>query len=144
MREMSISDCVRDALALVLSNNTDEQQSAKETFSLSRIERKQLVMLHRILLAVNGDHPHYKETDEMKALQVMEGGYECEYSSEFADLNDPLPRVECELVWDILDMFRMLQVSATRLGGWDVLDLPRAESIVTFSGFDANDSSELR
>jgi len=54
-----------------------------------------------------------------------------------------LPVRDCELVRDILDMFRVIRASVNRLGPAAVAGLEHA-GLLEFAGFDANDPLEGR
>lgn len=150
---MTVSDYVRGALENTLKlEGTDEigssRPSADETVALTKFERKILVMLHRNLLAAKGDlnDSYYDEESEVKSLKVLEGGFAGDYAEEFADLREPMTQAECELVWDILDMFRVIGSGKEKLDDdgstpSEARDLRRS---VTFRGFDLNDAQEAR
>lgn len=116
---------------------------------LTPVERKMLVMMNRILLSTKGDldDTYYSKDQEVQAIQALENGFIAEYSDKaFGGIYDPMPRSDGELVWDILDMFRIIKFSVKELGdnGWDQLKVQGAERIGSFQGFDANDEIESK
>lgn len=149
-RGLSTSDFVRRALELSTNFPGPSEDRPAETGppTLSPVDRKTLIMLHRILLATHGElqSSRYLKEDEVRSLQALESGFVGEYSTEFADCVDEVVIEECELVWDILDMFRVIKYSVRELGpdGWTEIGVRDAEVHGSFRGFDLNDSMEAR
>ncbi len=152
-RGVPLSDYIREALELHLTLEKEGEIGAdrprdEEEVSLTRYQRKVLQLLHRNLLASQGEleEAYYDDEQEVRSLQVLENGFAGEYAQEFADIGTPMTRTECELVWDIFDMFRVIQTSVRELGedGWNQIRVKDAESRGTFRGFDFNDSGEIR
>lgn len=146
---VTVSTYIRETLELHLrvdAPGDQDRPDTDESINLSMYERKIMQMLHRLNLAVHGDldDSQYDEDSEKKMIKMLEGGYTADYSEEFADISTPMTRAECELVWDILDMFRVIGSSAKELGGWDQLGVEGAERYGTFRGFDLNDAEEAR
>lgn len=147
-RGLSISNFIREALELQLRIEGSESLDTKNDVSLSSYQRKVLQLLHRVTLAARGDldDSYYDAAGEVKMIRMLEGGFEGEYNHEFADISEPMTRAECELVWDILDMFRVIQGSVKELGenGWAQIGVKDAEANGNFVGFDLNDAQESR
>ncbi|WP_454812862.1 YfbU family protein [Paenarthrobacter nitroguajacolicus] len=152
-RSIPVSDYIREALEmhLRLEQSGDigaDRPGDVEDVSLTPYQRKVLQLLHRNLLATKGGlgDSYYDHDEEVRALKTLENGFAGEYPNEFADISAPMSRAECELVWDILDMFRVIQASVRRLGkdGWNQLNVDDAEYHGTFRGFDFNDADEVR
>lgn len=151
---LPVSDYIRGALeshlALELAGEVgvDRPQADAPDMSLTAYERKVLQLLHRNLLAAKGDlsDSYYDPELEVQGIKVLENGFTGEYAQEFADILEPMGRAECELVWDIFDMFRVIQSSVRELGkdGWNQTNVEDAESFGSFQGFDFNDATELR
>ncbi|MFE4080430.1 YfbU family protein [Paenarthrobacter sp. YIM B13468] len=152
-RAIAVSDYIREALEMHLrleqagDVGVDRPEDV-EDMSLTPYQRKVLQLLHRNLLATKGglDDSYYDHDAEVRALKTLEYGFAGEYPHEFADISAPMSRAECELVWDILDMFRVIKASVRKLGkdGWQQLDVADAEYHGTFQGFDYNDADEVR
>ncbi|GHD13178.1 YfbU family protein [Zhihengliuella salsuginis] len=150
---VSFSDYIRGALDTHLSLERSEEigtgrREGDEEINLSHFERKVLQLLHRNLLASQGllNDQYFDEGSEVRALKVLENGFAGEYSEEFTDINAPMTKAECTLVWDVLDMFRVIENSVRQLGedGWGQVQVVEAERYGTFKGFDFNDSLESR
>jgi uncharacterized protein len=148
-----LSDYIRGALEmhLALEQSGDigaDRPEAGEEVSLTPFQRKVLQLLHRNLLATQGglEDCYYDHDQEVRALKVLENGFAGEYPEEFADISEPMTRAECELVWDIFDMFRVIQASVRKLGkdGWNQIRVEDAERYGTFGGFDFNEADEIR
>lgn len=152
-RGVPLSDYIREALEIHLTIEQAGEVGADrpddaEDISMTSFERKVLQLLHRNLLATKGGltESYYDEEQEVRAIQVLENGFAGEYSEEFADISEPMTRSECELVWDIFDMFRVIQASVRGLSkdGWKQVQVEDAELHGTFRGFDFNDLDEIR
>lgn len=148
-----LSDYIRGALEmhLALDQSGDigaDRPEGGEEVSLTPFQRKVLQLLHRNLLATKGglNDSYYDHDEEVRALKVLESGFAGEYSEEFSDISEPMTRAECELVWDIFDMFRVIQASVRQLGknGWNQIKVRNAERYGKFRGFDFNDADEIR
>lgn len=151
---LQVSDYIRGALETHLALEqagevgADRPGTDAKEISMTAYERKVLQLLHRNLLAARGDlsDSYYDPELEVRSIKVLENGFAGEYAQEFADILDPIGRAECELVWDIFDMFRVLQSSVRELGseGWNQVEVEDAERFGTFQGFDFNDGTEIR
>lgn len=151
---LPVSDYIRGALETHLALEQAGEIGAgrpnadAENVSITPYERKVLQLLHRNLLAAKGDlsDSYYDAELEVQSIKVLENGFAGEYAQEFADILEPMGRAECELVWDIFDMFRVLQASVRELGkeGWNQINVDDAEHFGSFQGFDFNDATELR
>jgi len=112
--------------------------------SLDLVQRRSLALLHEILARLDSagdadDDPHRRQID------VLNGGYTGEYANEFVAIQPELSHADCQLVWEILDMFRVIRASTDRLGEAKVAALgDHAVHALTFQGFDANHSFEGR
>ncbi len=111
--------------------------------SLSKRDRRQLALLHRVLQLITKDE--YEAEHHERMIEVLEHGFTGEYSDEFVTISDELPLSECRLVWDILDMFRVLAASIDHVGveAVEALD-EHADHALRFRGFDFNDRREGR
>jgi uncharacterized protein YfbU (UPF0304 family) len=138
---MTISQWTRDLIRSELGLTVDDRRSAPA--SLTKFDRKHLVMLHQLALAVTSDE--YERKDHQRQIEVLEYGFTGEYDEQFTMIYDELPLEECRLVWDLLDMFRVLKASVKEVGFEAVKQInERAEFALRFSGFDFNDPREGR
>lgn len=153
-RGVTVSNYIRDALENTLTLEGADgiggpRSDLEESVSLTTYQRKVLVMLHRNLLAAKGDlnDSYYDPEDEVRSLKILEGGFAGDYAKEFVDVSDSMTAAECELVWDILDMFRVIQSSMEKLGESDPIEIDSIDGATRsakFRGFDLNDSQEAR
>lgn len=149
-RGVNVSTYIRETLELHLSMEAPEGEGGRPDtnapLGLTEYQRKVLQMLHRITLAAQGDldKGYYSPDSEVQMIKMLEGGYSAEYPREFADILGGMSMAECEQVWDVLDMFRVIGSSVKEHGGWDKLGIRGAERYGTFQGFDLNDSVESR
>jgi uncharacterized protein len=99
--------------------------------------------LHRLIQLASVDEDETERHGTM--IEVLEQGFTGEYADEFISIYDELPLDECRLVWDILDMFRVIEASVDKLGIDAVRALDEhAEHALRFCGFDFNDRREGR
>jgi uncharacterized protein len=108
---------------------------------LSPVERRILSLQHEILGKLDPDLEHYHRLRS----EALDAGYAAEYAEEFLGVEPGLTVRDCELVQDMLDMFRVLKVSTDKLGPAAVDGLgEHAGLLLTFCGFDASDPVEGR
>lgn len=150
-RGMTASNFVRESLEEIfgMEERVKKEREVESAYELTPLERHILVLMHRSILAARGDlaDEYYDASDEMKSIEVLQNGFISEYAGqEFPGIFDPMPQSEGEMVWDILDMFRILKFSVKNLGsdGWQQLGLHDAERYGSFQGFDGNDARESR
>jgi uncharacterized protein YfbU (UPF0304 family) len=137
---MSVSEWTRQVMRAELGLDVPEWSAPT---SLSKRDRRQLALLHRIVQLVSDDEDEGKHHGRM--IEVLEHGFTGEYSDEFLSIYDELPLDECRLVWDILDMFRVIEASVDNVGVDAVRALDEhAEQALRFRGFDLNDRRESR
>lgn len=150
-RGTTASNFVRESLEEIfgMEERVKEDRGVGRTYELSPIERHMMVLMHRNILAAQGDltDEYYEASDEMKSIEVLQNGFISEYAGkEFPGIFEPMPQSDGEMVWDILDMFRILKFSVKNLGsdGWQQLGLHHAERYGSFQGFDGNEARESR
>ncbi len=138
----SQSDYMRQAIEVHVKRvdpNLDRRPTEKN-ITLTPYERASLILQHQTLLAAQGHLPEqsYDSEGHERAVEVLERGYEGEYPQLFPSCAEALNAYDCELVWDILDMFRVIHFSVEALGdnGWDAIGVKNAEWFGTFIGFD--------
>lgn len=138
----SQSDYLRQILEAQVGQINEEefQRQPQQNFSLSVVERKTLSLGCQLLLAAHGDLPDelYDAESIQGTMKALEYGYAGEYPRIFSGANDGLTYEECKLVWDILDMFRVIKYSIQDLGrnGWGQTGVVDAEYYGSFRGFD--------
>ena len=117
-----------------------DRQPGEKSIALTAYERASLILQHQALLAAQGQLPKesYDSKWHERAIEVFERGYEGEYPQLFPSSTEALDAYDCELVWDILDMFRVIHFSVEELGenGWDAIGVENAEWFGKFQGFD--------
>jgi uncharacterized protein YfbU (UPF0304 family) len=106
--------------------------------SLSPFERQTLALQHQILALLDEDEADYHR----RMQEVVTQGFTAEYEDLFTPYSE-LPRDDCLLVFDILDMFRVMKASIGELDGAerDAL-LADHKFALYFQGFDGNDARE--
>jgi hypothetical protein len=139
----TVSDFVRLALDEVLVREEGEGPK-RNPESLTLQERKLLAMQHQIL-ALLSDENGWERDYHSRCVDVLSNGFVGEYESLFRGLDQEISLKECELLWRILDMFRILEFSINRLPDDVKVELnERVGHSFSFAGFDFNDSRELR
>lgn len=116
--------------------------------SLNVVERKTLALGYQLLLASRDElrDDRYDAEYFRNTVEALEYGYAGEYPQIFAGADEGLSYDECRLVWDILDMFRVIKFSVRDLGqsGWEQTGVVDAEYYGSFRGFDGNIDLESR
>ncbi len=106
--------------------------------SLAPVDRQKLILLHKILEHLDDSEAAYHR----QMGEVLTQGFTLEYESVFSAYSE-LPRSDCKLVMDVLDMFRVIKAS---LGTLDPAEkdalLAECEFALRFQGFDGNDARE--
>lgn len=139
--DQPLSEWIRNAIEAALGLDDDRGKRVPTSpRALSKIDRLNLVMMFRLFQHLEVDD--YPEGWE-RMLEVFEHGFTGEYDEAFAQLYDEMPIGECRLLWDLLDMFRILEASIAELEEDDLADLgEQASRGLRFRGFDFNDSRE--
>lgn len=138
----SQSDYMRQAIEIHVKrvDPKRDRQPAEKNTTLTSYERASLILQHQAVLAAQGHLPEesYDTKWHERAIEVLERGYEGEYPQLFPGHTETLTAYDCELVWDILDMFRVIHFSVEALGknGRDAIGVENAEWFGTFKGFD--------
>ena len=148
----SQSDYMRQAIEVHVKrvNPKHDRQPTEKNITLTSYERASLILQHQTLLAAQGHLPKESYDSEWheRAIEVLERGYEGEYPQLFPSHAEALNAYDCELVWDILDMFRVIHFSVEALGealggnGWDAIGVEHAERFGKFKGFDYQNERE--
>jgi uncharacterized protein YfbU (UPF0304 family) len=106
--------------------------------SLSLFERQTLALQHQILSQLDKGEADYHR----RMHEVLTQGFTAEYGKVFSPYSE-LPYDDCRLVYDILDMFRVMKASVAELdeAERDAL-LADHKYALFFQGFDGNDARE--
>ncbi len=138
-RDTTITDLLRP-LVDELTGRATERPGAYPVH-LSPVERRILSLQHEILGKLD---PDFEQHHRLRS-EALDAGYAAEYAEEFAGVEPGLTARDCELVQDILDMFRILKASTDKLDPAAVASLgEHAGTLLAFHGFDANDPVEGR
>lgn len=145
---VTLSEYVRDILlAAVVPVWAGELRHGDEPApeSMRLIDRKTLSLLHRILGQVLPENANGEDGDieyQLERAKILEAGYTAEYWKQVAGFRTELSRRDCGRVSDILQMFRILTFSTTRLSeSGEPID-EKLENRLKFRGFDHNDPLE--
>lgn len=106
--------------------------------SLTPTERQTFILLHKILENLDNNEADY----HARMVEVLTQGFTIEYEDLFSPYAE-LPKEDCKLVFDIMDMFRVIKASLAELDESD-RDALLAEHKykLIFQGFDGNDARE--
>lgn len=140
--DTTLSDLLRLKIDELLGKDVEPHRAGAPR-SLTLTERRTWVLQHEILalLKTDADEVNYHR----KRIEVLESGFTAEYGAEFVALGPELTPSDCRLVWDILDMFSVLEASVDRLSPDDLAGLGElAGRLLSFRGFDGNDERESR
>lgn len=134
---LSVSEVIRQAVETRLGRNAEPNWPAPRT--MSKPDRHVLVLLHEILQQLAPDEAEYHR----RQAEVLARGYTGNYDDEFVGIDDELALADCRLLWDILDMFRVLKASIADIGDEALARIGEdAEIALTFAGFDLSDERE--
>lgn len=137
-RGRTVSDLLRSAIDEFLGTDIEMPRSDVPR-SMDMIQRRSLSLLHEILGLLSSDDEDYHR----RQAQVLNEGFTAEYQTEFAAVGAELAPSECNLVWNILDMFAVLEASLIELSDDALAELEdEARFMLTFRGFDLNDPRE--
>jgi len=143
-RRITVSELLRAAIDDMLGRDVELPRRDVPN-SLTMIERRMLMLQHQMLAKLAGGELDEDAEYHARQIDALAGGYTGEYSDEFVAIEPELSPRECELVWDILDMFRILKASIEHVGAQEVEQLDEhASRALAFRGFDGNDSFESR
>lgn len=136
-QDVSVSEIIRQAIEGRLGRDVKQAWSAPR--SMSKFDRHQLALLHEVLAQFDPDEADYHRS----RADVLNRGFTGEYGAEFVAVEDELALSDCKLLWDILDMFRVIKASVANIGITKIRSLDaHAEATLTFGGFDLNDELE--
>lgn len=155
-RGITISELLRRAIDEIVEHKETLREAVGEMFgeeidirrtdiprSLGPVQRQTLALLHEILSNLDPDGE--EAAGHRRRAEVLQEGFAGEYSDEFVAIQHEMSISECELLWDILDMFRILKVSIAKLSPEHVASLgEHAAHALTFRGLDLNDTREAR
>ena len=136
-RGTTVSGLIRVSIARSLGQTSDAPKF-RTPRTLTAVERRTLSNQHHILADTASDDSTARH--HRRRAEILEAGFTAEYEDEFLDIEPELTPADCELVWDILDMYRVLRTSMQRAEPDTVADIPTY--VVEFAGFDGNDAYE--
>lgn len=137
-RGITVTDLLRPLIEKVAGRPASESRSVHPAH-LTAVERRTMSLLHQVLGKLDSEDESYHQL----RAQALDEGYTAEYGDEFLGMEPELPARDCELVRDILDMFRVVRASVNRLDSGAIVGLDHAV-FLEFAGFDANDPLEGR
>jgi len=141
-RGVTLSDLLRDQIDALLGRHVPIRADVPRALSFQ--QRQVLALQYEILALLHADDEYELQHNHTMA-EVLREGYAGEYGTVFGAMQPEMSRSECKLLWDILDMFRMLSASIDRLSADDRGALGKDnEGRLRFGGFDLNDSREGR
>lgn len=143
---VTVSEYVRDLILEAIRPVSEERHGDQPApDSLSLIDRQVLSMLHRILGRVLPDEGADGDGDldyQLMRAEILESGYSGEYWLEVAGFRTELSKRDSRRVLDILQMFRIITYSTSRLAeSGEPLSEDTARRL-EFRGFDHNDPLE--
>lgn len=124
-----------NAQIVELAGSVDEVRP-DSPYSLAPSDRYALMRMNEMMAVL---HPEDQGSYEEDA-EAFRQGYVAEYSRIFSQMREELSRRDCEMVWDLLDMLRVLGVSYEALTESDRVGID--EPSCHYQGFDRNDALE--
>lgn len=137
-RGLTVTDLLRPVVEETAGRPTSESRTVQPAH-LTAVERRIMSLMHQVLGRLDPDEADYHR----KRAEALDEGYTAEYGDEFLGMEPELSARDCELVRDILDMFRVVKASADRLDPGVLAGLEHA-AYLEFRGFDLNDPLEAR
>lgn len=136
---LTLSESIRAAIDAYLGIEVEDDwpSPGDAPRSLNLVERQTLSLLEDILARTSGD-PYERKAHE-KQRDLLAEGHTGLYEEVFQGIYPEMPYEDCRLVWDILDMFRVLLGSWQKLGTGEPLP-----DDLKFRGFDGNHPRESR
>lgn len=137
---LTLSDLVRRGIDTIIGRSEADSEAGKErpAYPLSSVDRAILARLEDILGRLDEDEHERKR--HQKAIDILENGYTADYGEVMFGLNQQLTETQCRLVWDTLDMYRIIRAS---LGRFDENARSNFSPYETeFPGFDLNSPEE--
>ncbi|OXR40232.1 hypothetical protein B7C42_07657 [Nocardia cerradoensis] len=137
----NVSELLREQIGQLLGRDV-KMRRGDVPASLTMTERLILSQQAKIMAALDPDEAEY----HLRRSEVLDEGYAGEYGEVFGSIGPELTRTECQLLWDILDMFRVLGASIDKLSQEDrkVLEEDGHIDMLRFRGFDLADELEGR
>ena len=136
---ISLSELARQGIEMILGLPDDNRELNSPSYLPTPIERATLGMLHEIMSQF-GDA--YGREYHRRMAEVLEQGYVGEYGQLFHSLDRELTLIQCQSVWDVLDLFRTMKASIGKFTIEQRNQFNRHET--EFAGFDANSKEESR
>lgn len=141
-RGVTLSGLLRDQIDALLGRDVPMRDDLPHTLSF---QQRQLLARQNEILALLHAADEYESQYHRTIAEVLREGYAGEYDRVFGGMQPEMSRSECKLVWDVLDMFRVLGASIDRLSADDRAALGDDNAHrLRFGGLDLNDSRECR
>ena len=137
--EDTLSGVIVDALESLTGLGRKDYPASMAPYTLSNTNRLILSNTERILSLDEG----LNEQDRAfhaKNVEILEKGFTGEYGHVFTTLLPEIPSHLSDELFDILDMFRVLRASYTKLAEEEKADVDEAD--ISFCGFDYSDNEE--
>lgn len=141
-KNQTVSDLMRAAIDQTLGTDTQFDTALDVPNFLSPAQRLLLAQQREILAALADDEDE-RERHSL-AAEALREGFAGEYSSVFGYLEPELDLNQCQLLWDVLDMFRILESSLATFTEEELADLGELVRRAKFDGFDLSDPVEGR
>lgn len=135
---VSVSELIRQAIGEKLAHDAQRTMSWSAPASLSKRDRLQLSLLYQIAQMVSQDEAEAEHYGQM--VEILRNGHTGSYGEAFMGISDELSMEHCQLVWEILDMFRVIKATVDSVGIENIPGVSEAQA--SFSGFDHNDHLE--
>ncbi|WP_213578593.1 YfbU family protein [Rhodococcus sp. USK13] len=138
-KDRNVSDLLRATIDQVLGRNS-QLKDPDAPSSLAPSDRLLLAQQREILAALTADEE--EKAEHLLLAEALREGYAGEYQRVFGYVEPELDLNHCQLVWDLLDMFRVLDASIANLTTEEVAALGDRARWAKFSGFDLSDPVE--
>jgi len=137
--ESTLSAVIVEALNSITGLGRKDYSEETAPYTINNASR--LILRNtELLLAYCSELNEGERESHAKNVEILEGGYTCEYHRVFSALRPEISSARCNELFDILDMFRVLRASYDKLTVDERIEVD--ERVISFRGFDYSDDEE--
>ena len=137
--ENTLSGVIIEALSSITGLDREDYPDETAPYTINNTNRLILRNTELLLSYCESIEEDEREFHAQNA-SILDKGYTAEYHQIFAPLLPEIPNSQCNELFDILDMFRMLRASYNNLTDEEKAKIEERD--ISFRGFDYNDSRE--
>lgn len=139
--ENTMSAVITEALNSIAGIRRSAYSEETAPYTINNTSRL-ILRDQELLLSKCGGLDDEDRQSHARNVEILENGFTGEYPSVFAALLPEISYSQCEELFDILDMFRVLRSSYAQLDDRDRVEVNERD--ISFQGFDLNDGTESK